>query len=84
LRSDYPNGYLYNGWYKLKLERNGDSAINVSLMRNGMGVTELITCQDLGSSFSDLAHVEWRSTQNPVVSPIVFWDEHTVSLVEIS
>ena len=84
VRSDYPNGYLYNGWYKLQIERNGDSAINVSLMRNGIGVTELITCPGLGSSFSDLAHVEWRSTQNPVVSPIVFWDEHTVSLIEIS
>jgi uncharacterized repeat protein (TIGR01451 family) len=83
LRSDYSNGNLYNGWYKLRIEKNGNSGMNISLMRNGIGVTELITCQDLGSSFCDLARVEWSSTQNPVVSPIVFWDEHTVSLVTL-
>ncbi len=81
LHSDYQNGYLYNGWYKLRIENYGDSAMNCSLMRNGVGITELITCQGLGSPFSSLARVEWCSTQNPVVSPIVFWDEHTVSLV---
>lgn len=84
LRSDYPNGYLYNGWYKVRIEKNGNSAMNYSLMRNGIGVTELVTCSGLGSSFSSLASVEWRSTQNPVVSPIVFFDEHTVSLVTIT
>jgi uncharacterized repeat protein (TIGR01451 family) len=81
LRSDYENGYLYNGWYKLRIEKNGNSAMNYSLMRNGVGVTDLIICQGLGSPFSSLARVEWSSTQNPVVSPIVFWDEHTVSLI---
>ena len=84
LRSDYENGYLYNGWYKLRIEKNGASAMNYSLMRNGVGVTDLITCQGLGSPFSSLARVEWCSTQNPVVSPIVFWDEHTVSLISIT
>lgn len=83
LRSDYENGYLYNGWYKLQIEKNGDSAMNYSLMRNGVGVTDLITSQGLGSPFSSLARVEWCSTQNPVVSPIVFWDEHTVSLISV-
>jgi hypothetical protein len=43
-----------------------------------------VTSPGLGSSFSDLARVEWYSTRNPVVSPIVFWDEHTVSLISIS
>jgi uncharacterized repeat protein (TIGR01451 family) len=84
LHSDYENGYLYNGWYKLRIEKNSNSAMNYSLMRNGVGVTDLITCQGLGSPFSSLARVEWCSTQNPVVSPIVFWDEHTVSLISIT
>jgi len=84
LSSDYENGHLYNGWYKLRIEKNGNSAMNYSLMRNGVGVTDLITCQGLGSPFSSLARVEWSSTQNPVVSPIVFWDEHTVSLISIT
>ena len=84
LHSDYQNGYLYNGWYKLRIEKNGNSAMNFSLIRNGIGVTEQVSCQGLGSPFSSLAHVEWRSTKNPVVSPIMFWDEHTVSLITIS
>jgi hypothetical protein len=84
LRSDYTNGYLYNGWYKLRIEKNGDAAMNYSLSRSGVGATDFTTGQCLGSSFSDLARVEWYSTQNPVVSPIVFWDEHTVSLISIS
>jgi hypothetical protein len=84
LQSDYANGYLYNGWYKLRIEKNGDAAMNYSLSRSGGGVTDFVTGQGLGSSFNDLARVEWYSTRNPVVSPIVFWDEHTVSLVSIS
>jgi uncharacterized repeat protein (TIGR01451 family) len=84
LRSDFENGYLYNGWYKLRIEKNGDTAMNYSLTRNGVGVTDLITCQGLGSPFSSLARIEWCSTLNPVVSPIIFWDEHTVSLIPIS
>jgi uncharacterized repeat protein (TIGR01451 family) len=84
LHSDYANGYLYNGWYKLRIEKNGDAAMNYSLLRSGGGVTDFVTGQGLGSSFSNLARVEWYSTRNPVVSPIVFWDEHTVSLISIS
>jgi uncharacterized repeat protein (TIGR01451 family) len=84
LDSDYANGYLYNGWYKLRIEKNGDAAMNYSLSRSGGGVTDFVTGQGLGSSFSNLARVEWYSTYNPVVSPIIFWDEHTVSLISIS
>jgi uncharacterized repeat protein (TIGR01451 family) len=84
LHSDYTNGYLYNGWYKLRIEKNGESAMNYSLSRSGVGMTDSITEQGLGSSFNNLTRVEWYSTCNPVVSPIIFWDEHTVSLVTIS
>lgn len=84
LDSDYTNGYLYNGWYKLRIEKNGDAAMNYSLSRSGVGITDSIAEQGLGASFSDLTRVEWYSTYCPVVSPIFFWDEHTVSLVTIS
>jgi uncharacterized repeat protein (TIGR01451 family) len=83
LSSDYTNGYLYNGWYKLRIERNGDTAMNYSLTRAGVE-TQFSTSPSLGPSFSDLSRVEWYSTQRPVVSPIIFWDEHTVSLISIS
>jgi uncharacterized repeat protein (TIGR01451 family) len=84
LPSEYPNGYLYNGWYKLRIEKNGDAAMNYSLYRSGGGAIDPMTGLSLGPSFSNLARVEWYSTKNPVVSPIVFWDEHTVSLISIS
>jgi len=83
LSSDSTNGYLYNGWYKLRIEKNGESAMNYSLTRAGV-VTQFNTSPSLGPSFSDLSRVEWYSTQNPVVSPIIFWDEHTVSLTSLS
>ena len=83
LDSGYTNGYLYNGWYKLRIEKNGETAMNYSLSTAGLG-TNTINAQSLGPSFSDLTRVEWYSTYCPVVGPIVFWDEHTVSLVTIS
>ena len=84
LHSDYSNGYLYNGWYKLRIEKNGDAAMNYTLSRAGVGVTDFVTGQGLGSPFSSLARVQWYATQNPVVCPIVFWDEHSVGLVSVS
>jgi uncharacterized repeat protein (TIGR01451 family) len=76
------SGYLYNGWYKLRIEKNGDASMNYSL--SGSGISVSVPIQGLGSSFSNLARVEWYSTRDPVVSPIIFWDEHTVNLVSIS
>ncbi|MBN1860517.1 MAG: choice-of-anchor L domain-containing protein [Candidatus Thermoplasmatota archaeon] len=84
LRSDYQNGYLYNGWYKLRIEKNGESSMNYSLSRPSVGVTDEIICQSLGSSLSSLARVEWSSLLNPVVSPIIFWDDHTISLIAMT
>jgi len=85
LHSDHPNGYLYNGWYKLHIEKYGDTAMNYTLSRAGVGVTDAAFNQPvLGSSLSDLARVEWYSTRSSVVCPIVFFDEHTVTLVSNS
>ena len=84
LSSDYPNGYLYNGWYKLRIEKNGDTRANYSLSRAG-AVTDVDTNQLLGgSSLSDLAGVAWYSTREPVVCPLFFWDEHTIEMLPIT
>ena len=84
LDSDYTNGYLYNGWYHLRIQKNGVSMVNYTLTRKDGGVTDSLTCQTLGSPFSSLASVEWYSTKDPVVSPIIFWDEHSVILYSLS
>jgi uncharacterized repeat protein (TIGR01451 family) len=82
LHSDYSGGYLFNGWYKLRIEPNGASALNYSLSRVGVGQTDLKTDSILNPSyaFSNLVRIEWRSTKNPVVCPMLFWDEHTIGL----
>jgi len=87
LNSSHPHGYLYNGWwYKLRIEKNGDTAMNYSLSQSRKGVDAIVTDFNigqpgLGSPFSSLTRVEWYSTRNPVVCPIVFFDEHTISLI---
>jgi uncharacterized repeat protein (TIGR01451 family) len=82
LHSSHPNGYLYNGWYKLRIETNGGNTMNYSLIQKNVGITDFVACQPgLGSPFSNLTSVQWYSTRHPVVCPIVFFDEHTVSLL---
>lgn len=90
LRSIYPDGYLYGwnseytGWYKLRIERNGATALNYTLyqkQKNGfVEHTDKETGSTLGASLASLSRVEWRSTKNPVVCPMIFWDEHTIGL----
>lgn len=80
LYTDFPGGYLYNDWYKLRMEKNGVNYINYSLDRAGEGLVDFKTDQQLASSFSDLASAEWSNTKNPVVCPMFFWDEHRIGL----
>jgi uncharacterized repeat protein (TIGR01451 family) len=83
LSSDYPNGYLYNGWYKLRIATSGGNTLSYSLEEKS-GHVNTSTGQTIAAPFSNLARVEWQSTREPVVCPIFFWDEHTVDLTPIS
>ena len=80
LYSDSPGGYLYNSWYKLRIEKNGLGYIDYSLNRTGIGLVDFKTGNRLSASFSDLASVVWSNTKNPVVCPMFFWDEHRIGL----
>ncbi|MCK5261369.1 MAG: DUF11 domain-containing protein [Thermoplasmatales archaeon] len=84
LNSDFPGGYLYNGWYKIRIEKYGDNYINYSLYQAGKGLVDSQTGSILALSFSNLARIEWSSTKSPVVCPIFFWDEHRIGLTLIS
>ena len=77
--SDFSGGYLYNSWYKLRIEKNGSGYIDYSLNRTGIGLVK--TGNRLSASFSDLASVVWSNTKNPVVCPMFFWDEHRIGLI---
>ena len=81
LNSDYIGGYIYNDWYKIKIEKNGENLINYSLYRNNQGLVDFITDQKLSEPFSDLNRIEWSNTKNPIVCPMFFWDEHNIGLV---
>jgi uncharacterized repeat protein (TIGR01451 family) len=78
LNSDFQNGSLYNDWYKLRIEKNG-SSINYYLYR-GEGLVDFKTSNQLSAPFSNFTRIEWSSTKNPVVCPMLFWDEHSVGL----
>ncbi|UCF11949.1 MAG: DUF11 domain-containing protein [Thermoplasmatales archaeon] len=80
LKSDFLGGYLYNGWYKMRIEKYGDDYINYSLYQVGKGLVDTQTGSILGPLFSNLARIEWSSTKSPVVCPILFWDEHRIGL----
>jgi uncharacterized repeat protein (TIGR01451 family) len=81
LNSDHTNGYLFNGWYKLRIEKNGLNYMNYSLYRTGKGLVNLKTDGQLNSPFSNLEKIEWSSTKNPIVCPMFFWDEHKLELI---
>jgi uncharacterized repeat protein (TIGR01451 family) len=81
LHSTYTDGYLYNGWYKLRLENNGDGTLTYILTQPGEGVVDSGTESTLDASFSELTGVTWSSTKESVVCPIFFWDEHKIGLL---
>lgn len=84
LKSDFDGGYLYNSWYKIKIEKFGPECINYSLYRAGKGQVDFQTHDVIGSAFSNLTRVEFKSTKNPVVCPMFFWDEHVLGLEVLS
>jgi len=73
-------GFLYNGWYKIKIERKDPGFINYSLFKEDLGIVDFKTDINLGPPFSNLASVEWSSTLDSVVCPILFWDDHKIGL----
>ncbi|MDH7517297.1 MAG: choice-of-anchor L domain-containing protein [Candidatus Thermoplasmatota archaeon] len=81
LDSDFQGGYLYNGWYKIRIEKNGENNIKYYLYRSGVGLVRSKTAGRLSAPFSNFARVEWYNTKNPVVCPMFFWDEHRVGLI---
>ena len=80
LDSDFQGGHLYNGWYKIRIEKNGANDINYYLYGSDIGLVNSKTGGQLSAPFSNFARVEWHNTKNPVVCPMFFWDEHRLGL----
>jgi len=84
LESSYAGGYLYNGWYKLRITKYGADLINYTLSQTGLGQVDFETGETIGMPFSNLSRVEFTSTKEPVVCPMFFWDEHILGLELLS
>jgi len=69
LYSDYSWGYLYNGWYKLRIESIDPDDINYSLFRTGKGLVDYTIDGQLSSPFSNLESIEWSNTCLLYTSP---------------
>jgi len=83
ISSDFTGGYLYNDWYKLRIEKsNNPIYINYTLSRKGVGQVDFEQGMNLGTAFSDLVSIEWSNSKNPVLCPMFFWDEHTLGLTQ--
>ena len=80
LNSDLSGGYLRNGWYKIRIEKNGENNINYILNKTGVGQIGFATASQLSAEFENLAQLKFESTKNPIVCPMIFWDEHTIGL----
>jgi len=88
LYSDSPGGYLYNDWYTLKLTKVDNEHLRYSLYRDEtlvdtreeQSMTSFMESRPVGSFAANLAKIKWESNYNPVVCPMIFWDDHEVSL----
>lgn len=76
LQSDYTGYYLRNDWYKLKIEKTGENTLKYSLIRYGKDVVDVDYGSEITGDFNNLNSIEFTSTQNPIVCPMFFWDEH--------
>ena len=81
LESEYVGGYLFDAWYKLRIQQNGTSNIDYLLYQAGTGLIDQQQSGCFSTIFTHLTSIEWSSTQNPAVSPMIFWDEHKIGLI---
>jgi hypothetical protein len=84
------DGYLYNDWYTLKIEIMNEYHLKYYLYREGVGLVgtredlgmdPLLTEYIPGSINSNLAYIKWYNTFNPVVCPMIIWDDHYIELI---
>jgi uncharacterized repeat protein (TIGR01451 family) len=73
--------YLYNGWYKLKIENKDTNNIILYLYNSKNQLVHKVTTLNLNASFSNLEKIIWNSTKNPIQCPIFFWDEHRLEFI---
>ncbi|PNX48880.1 MAG: hypothetical protein BV456_09385 [Thermoplasmata archaeon M8B2D] len=79
LSSDYPDGALYKGWYKIRIVKNS-TKLNYYLYEGSNTLVDFKEANQLSSSFSNLAKITFTSTIEPINCPLFIWDEHKLGL----
>jgi len=80
LNSGYFGGYLYNDWYKLRIEQHGSLYVNYTLYDSSGELVDFKQGNKLTASFSNLGEIQWTSSKSPVACPMFFFDEHKIGL----
>jgi len=76
----YSDQYLFNSWYKIRIEEDDSQNLEYYLNKSGIGQVAFKTGNRLEDDFSSLTSLRWDSIDNSIVCPIFFWDEHSVGL----
>ena len=79
----YSGNYLYNDWYKLRIEEDDSQNLEYYLTKAGEGQVAFATGNKLDANFSTLTTLKWESLTNAVICPLFFWDEHVIGLEAI-
>ncbi|MBS3748962.1 MAG: DUF11 domain-containing protein [Candidatus Thermoplasmatota archaeon] len=77
LNSIYSGGYLFNGWYHLRIEQNETEGTDYILSQANQDSTK-VTITD--QSFAGLNRIYWSSTDDAIICPMFFWDDHIIEL----
>lgn len=86
IKSDNPadNGFLYNDWYTLNITLESTGMITYQLhQKNQLFATKTDTAYS-STPFSQLSKIEWYTEDDPIVCPMLFFDEHILYLLPLS
>ncbi|MEF8879893.1 MAG: hypothetical protein V5A64_05840 [Candidatus Thermoplasmatota archaeon] len=78
LQSSYTGWYLHNNWYKIQIEKTETNTLKYSLYQKNDGKVDVGYADMSTGSFKDLSSIEFSSNENPIMTPIFFWDDHTL------
>ena len=70
---------LSSGFYRLQIINDGNDNTQYYLYSEEEGFNNMIS---IDQSFSGLDKIEWTSSNNAVVCPMFFWDDHVIELSE--
>jgi hypothetical protein len=81
--------YLYNGWYRIKIDVVNEFYLKYSLYKKDIGLVnsrEDLSMDPLfiqyipGSTDSNLVYIKFYTMENPMICPMIIWDDHRIEL----